>query len=268
MRRKISFILVSILLVFTACRTTKSIVKPTVNTVNPTLSVVSAVQKSQPQFKTANVSKMTLELTMNDRTVNVSASCKIKKDSAMFVSFQVFGFEVFKAELLKDSMRVFDKMNRHYYVSDYQYFSKRFGVDVNFQSLQSLLTAQFFCVGKNEVLSDSCKLVALTGGQYALNYDSGNMLQSTEVSVANIIQKVILKAKNSDYQLQTTYSDYTTENGGVSFPKTIALRAFNDKTKMSCDFSILKVDFNTDLKFNALGTEKYTRGDIDQIIKK
>jgi hypothetical protein len=255
------------LALLSACKTTKTIAVKEFKTTNPVARVIEQVQKNQPHFITANVSKMSLELNMNERRVNVSASCKIRKDSAIFVSFQVFGFEVFKAELMTDSMKVFDKMNRRYFVTDYSYFSKRFGVDVNYYSLQSLLGAQFFCVGKKEIQPDSCKLVASPAGQNSIDFETGNMLQSTQLSPLNVIQLVILKAKNSNYQFQTTYTDYADVNG-VSFPQKIALLASNDKTKASCDFSIMKVEFNTDLKFPATGTERYTRGDIDQILKK
>jgi len=266
MRHKI-IIPVLILLIFPACKTTRTIAKKETKAVNSVAQTIEQVQKNQPQFRTANVSKMSLELDMNDRKLNVSGSCKIRKDSAMFVSFQVFGFEVFKAELLTDSMKVFDKMNRRYFVTDYSYFSKRFGVDVDYYSLQSLLAAQFFCVGNKEIQPDSCKLVTLPTGQNSIDFETGNMLQSTQLTAMNVIQQVILKAKNSNYKLQTTYADYADVNG-ISFPQKIALLANNDKTKASCDFTILKVEFNTDLKFAATGTERYTRGNIDQILKK
>ncbi|MFT3752351.1 MAG: DUF4292 domain-containing protein [Paludibacter sp.] len=256
-----------ILLAFSACKTTKSIARKEVRTENPVAKTIEQVQKNQPQFRTANVSKMSLEMNLGERTVNVSAACKIRKDSAMYISFQFFGFEVYKAELLTDSMRVFDKMNRRYYVADYSYFSKRFGVDVDYYSLQSLLAAQFFCVGKKEVQPDSCKLVALDNEKSSINFETGNMMQSTQLSPLNVIQQVILKAKNSNYQLQTTYTDYANVNG-VGFPQKIALLASGEQTKASCDFSIQKVEFNTDLKFLPTGTERYTRGNIDQILKK
>lgn len=255
-------------LVLVSCKTTKTISKQEVSkSLNPAVQVIEKVQKSQPEFKTANVSKMSLELNMGDRKMNVSAGCKIRKDSAMFVSFQVFGFEVFKAELMPDSMKVFDKMNRRYYVVDYSYFSKRFGVNVDYHSLQSLFGAQLFCVGQKQVQADSCKVEALPNGENKLTYISGNLVQSTHLSAANLIQQVILKAKNSDYQLQTTYTDYT-NTSGINFPQTIALAANGEKSKVNCTFSILSVEFNTDLKLTTTSTDRYTRGEIDQLLKK
>jgi hypothetical protein len=256
-----------ILLAFSACKTTKTIVKQDVKPSNMFAQFIEQIQKVQPQFKTANINKMTVELNVNGRTVNVSANCKIKKDSAMFVSFQLFGFEVFKAELMADSVKVLDKMNRRYYMVDYSYFSKRFGVNVDYYSLQSLFTAQLFCVGKRDIQADSCKLVAVDNIGKTLNYETGNIVQSTQLSLQNVIQSVQLKAKNSDYQLNTSYGNYTNTNG-ISFPQNISLSANSEKSKMTCNFSILSAEFNTNLKFIATSTDRYTRGDIDQLLKK
>jgi len=270
MKQKIIILTTFAILVFSACKTTRSVAKstPTSPATSGVSQLVEQAQKTQPQFKTANISKMTLALEMGERKINVSATCKIKKDTAIFISIQPFlGIELFKAELTTDSMRVFDKMNHRYYVVDYDYFNKRFGVNVNFYSLQSLLAAQFFCIGKREVQLDSCKLESLSAGQNKIEYVNNNMMQSTVFSPLYIIQQVILRAKNSDYQLETNYADYTMVNG-VNFPQSIALQATNQQTKASCEFSILRVEFNTDLRLSPTNPDRFTKGDIDQLLKK
>ena len=268
MKQKIILFTVFSMLILSACKTTRQVSKPNVPASNAVLQVIDDVQKVQPQFKTANVSKMSLAFNVNEREVNVSAVCKIRKDSAIFVSIQPFlGIEMFKAELMPDSVKVFDKMNHRYYVTDYAFFSKHFGVDVDFYSFQSLLSAQLFCIGKKEIMPDSCKLIKLPTGENKIEFNSEKMIQNTELSPLNMIQKVVLKAKNSDYQLQTNYSDYTVVDG-INFPQKIALLATNQKTKATCDFSILRIEFNTDIKLSPTSPDRYTRSDIEQLLKK
>ena len=254
---------------FTACKTVKTISKPALEKkINPMVLFIEQVQKKQPEFRTANVSKMAMELEMGERNVNVSATCKIRKDSALYLSIQPFlGIEMFKAEFTTDSIKVFDKMNRRYYSADYLYFSRRFGVDVDFQSLQSLLTARFFCVGQKAIPADSCRLVAIDNIAKTLNFETGNMIQSTTISLQNVIQSVLLRTKKTDYQLYTAYSDYENING-VNFPQKINLKISSQKTKASCDFSILKVVFDTDIKFIPTSSERFTHADLDQLLKK
>jgi len=259
---------VLILIVFSGCKTIKTISKSQHGSSNAVAQVIEQVQKNQPQFKTANVSKLSLELQLGERKVNVSATCKIKKDSVIYLSIQPFlGIEMFKAELTTDSLRVFDKMNGRYYTANYSYFSNRFGVNVDFYSIQSLLTAQLFCIGKKEIATENCKLETLPTVGYKIDFENNNMKQTTELSVENVIQNVLLKTINSDYQMQTVYSDYLLQNG-VNFPQKIALQVVNQKTQATCDFSILRVEFNTDLKFMPTSADRFTPGNLDQLLKK
>lgn len=271
MKSKILIMGAAFAVAFSACKTTKSVSKPE----QPLAQVVSKpesqifdqLSSNQPQFRTANVSKLSMEIMINDRTVNVSGSARIRKDSAMYVSFQVFGLEVFKAEMTPDSMRVFDKMGRKYYVVDYGYFNRQFGVDADFYSLQSLFTAQFFCIGQRVPSTDKCTVTTAADGKKEIAYHTTDMEQITSLSDKNMISSVLLKSPSKNYSLQTTYSDYAVLNN-INFPKEIALTAANARTKASCNFSILKAEFNTDIKFQPMATEKYTRGDINQMLKK
>ena len=260
---KYKIYIIFVVLLFASCKTTKPLTISE-KKANPVATLIAKVQQTQPQFNTANVNKMTLALEMGERKVNVSATCKIKKDSAIYVSIQPFmGIELFKAELTKDSLHVFDKMNNRYYALDYAYFSKRFGVNVDFNSLQALLFGQFFCIGSDTIVADNCTLTE----QNRIEYQHGNMLQSTEIAADNTIKQVSLKAKNSTYQLQTNYENYTKQDS-VSFPQKITFLAFNEKTKASCNFEILRVQFNTVLKFTPTSTARFTKGDIEQLLTK
>ena len=260
--------IVLILISFSACKTTKTILKSQQGSPNAVSQVIEKVQKVQPQYITANVSKLALELQMDDRVVNVSATCKIKKDSVIYLSIQPFlGIEMFKAELTTDSLKVIDKMNNRYYATDYSYFGRKFGVNVDFYSIQSILTAQLFCIGEKEIIANKCILQPLTTNGYSIDFENKNMKQTTQVSAQNIIQQVLLKAVNSDYQLQTIYSEYLLQNG-VNFPQKIALQVSNQKTKATCNFSVLRVQFDTDLKFIPTRAGRLTPGNLDDLLKK
>ena len=266
---KFTFLLLLFVAAFTGCKTAKIITKPSEEKKpNPVVEIIEQVQKNQPKFKTANVSKMAMELEVGERKVNVSATCKIKKDSALYLSVQPFlGIEMFKAEFTTDSIKVFDKMNRRYYAADYSYFSNRFKVDIDFYSLQSLLTARFFCIGQKNIQIDSCRLIVSPTGQSSIGFDTKNMIQTTEISDKSIIQQVTLRTTKSNYQLKNTYTDYLLENG-VNFPTKINLKISSSKINANCEFSILKVVFDTDITFLPTSSERFSHADLDQLLKK
>ncbi|MBP6662980.1 MAG: DUF4292 domain-containing protein [Paludibacter sp.] len=270
MKYKFGIIIISVVLL-ASCKTTRTATTTKQASLPQSSQVeqlVKQVQSAEPKFETANVSKMVMELNVNDRNFNVSAACKIKKDSAIYLSIRpLFGIEAFKAELTPDSMKVIDKLNFRYFVVDYHFFKQRFGVDVDFYSLQGLIFNQFFCVGQRTVQPQSLQLNKTGSGNNAINFESETMQQSTEINSLNLIQQVILKAKSSGYQLQTTYADFAVENT-INIPHKISMTASSDKSKAVCNFSILRVDFNNKLTFSATNTDRYTRGDIEQLMKK
>jgi hypothetical protein len=261
-------VIVSCLVFLVGCKTSKNILKNNDKEDSRVAGLIEEVEKTQPQFKTANVSKMAVSFNINNREVNVSASCKIKKDSLIHLSIQPFmGIEMFKAEFTTDSIRVIDKMNHKYYVVDYAALSSRFGVTVDYYSIQNLLFNQFFCIGRKTVLVDSCKLVPLPKGKNSLEYKNSKMTQKTELSSTNAIEKVTLEAIGTPYQLNVDYREFTNTNG-TNFPLKIAILISNQRSNVSSVVSILKIDFNTQLKFTAGNTDKYSRSDINLLLKK
>jgi len=256
------------ILILSSCKTTRTVSKEVISSKRPVAQVIEQVQTAQPNFNTANVSKMSLELNLGERRVNVSATCKVKKDSVIYFSILPFmGIELYRAELTPVSLRLFDKTNRSYYETDYAFLSKYLGVDIDFYSLQALLFNQFFCVGGKEIYPDSCKLTQLPVNRKKIDYQTASIEQSTEISATNAIQQVILKDKNNPLQLMTNYTDFTVVNG-INFPLKITLKASGQKSQASFDFSILKVEFNSDIKFQPTNTDHYSLSDINQLIKK
>jgi len=267
-KMKDKLIVLFVILAFVSCKTTKTVTSTSLKGTKDVSQIVERIQKNQTQFSTANVSKMSMALKMANRNLNVSATCKVRKDSVIHLSIQPFmGIELFKAELTPDSIKVFDKMNNKYYFLDYNYFSDKFGVDVDFFSLQSLIFGQLFCIGEKEILLDKIVLKEETNGRKSLNFENETMQQSSEISNGFNLSKVVLKSKNENYELKTNYSDYSLLDA-VSYPQKISMEVTNPTSNASCDFSILRVEFNSPIKFQSTNPSRYNKGDIDQLLTK
>ncbi len=263
---KITILLLAIL-AFASCKTTKNVTTTSEGTKSVS-SLVEKILKAEPQFTTANVNKMSIAVEMAGRNVNANATCKVRKDSLIHLSIQPFmGIELFKAELTPDSIRVFDKMNNKFYLLDYNFFAEKFNLKVDFYSLQSLIFGQLFCVGEKELDIKKLSLSKNNAGQKRLFFENVDMQQYSDVTNDFNLQQVLLKSKSNDYELKTNYSNYVVENG-VSFPAKISLNANNQKHTVACDFSILRVEFNSPLKFQATNPGRYSKGDIEQLLKK
>ncbi|MGB4413367.1 MAG: DUF4292 domain-containing protein [Paludibacter sp.] len=267
MRKKnlLFFLLLTVL--FTACKTKQQIAKPLTER-SPVDELIDKMQKAEPQFTTANVSKMNMTMNLQGRTFNVSATCKIRKDSVMHISIQpAFGFELFKVEITPDSIRAFDKLNKRMYATDFSFFEKRFGLSVDYYGLQAIISNRFFTIGDKEPQIDQCKLSPIGNEFNQVVYESNQMSQSTQVDALYRIEKVELKSKNTNYTMSANYSGFMTLDSLV-FPQKINIMATDKKNTLNCDFTISKAVFNNKIVFSSLDPGRYDRADINQLMKK
>ncbi|MDO9153698.1 MAG: DUF4292 domain-containing protein [Paludibacter sp.] len=265
---KSNFLFFLILITFVvSCKTTRNIAKKevTTDTIN---TLIKNVQLTQPVFKTANVSKMGLIINFNSRKINVAASCKIKKDSAIFVSVQpMFGIELFKAEITPDSILIFDKMNRTLYAVSYTYLKSKLGINVNYFNIQALISNQLFCVGKREISSKGWSFNKLSNGKTEIGFEVDRLNQKTLVTENYQIEKVLIGAADFKYELTTEYTNFQLADS-INFPMKINISANSLRTKFSCDFNIAKVQFNSDFTLTTSEKNNYSRANIDQFFKK
>jgi hypothetical protein len=84
-------------------------------------------------------SKFSAEVLTDDNKQSFTVSVRAKKDSAMWLSVSVLGIEGARMLITQDSVRFMDKLNNKYFVGDYQYLSKLLSIDVDFETMQSVL---------------------------------------------------------------------------------------------------------------------------------
>jgi hypothetical protein len=144
MRTKHFIYILAILCSTFACKTKQQVVTKQKSERKPVELLVEKLKQAEPQFSSANVSKMNVNLDLSGRSMSVSASCRLIKDSVMHISIMpALGIELFKVEVNRDSLHVFDKFNRRSYSVDYKYLADKFAVELNYQSVETLITNAF-----------------------------------------------------------------------------------------------------------------------------
>lgn len=250
-----------------SCKTKSAIVKKDV--VSDSLNlIVNKVQLAEPSFNTANITKMGMDITYNNRKVNVAASCKIIKDSAIFVSIQpMLGIELFKAEITRDSILIFDKMNRRMYAVDYKYINQKLNVMINYYNIQSLISNRFFCAGEIKIPAMELKFKKLPNNEAEILYNTDKIKQTVIVSDNNRIKKVVLGKPGSKNELITLYNEPQLLDS-ILFPTKINITANSTRNQIVCDFSINRVIFNSDITLSFSDKKNFTRTNIDQFLNK
>ncbi|HRG59372.1 MAG TPA: DUF4292 domain-containing protein [Bacteroidia bacterium] len=139
------FILIANVL-FVACRTLKPIKPPVAppETVNQRLdfktpkALINYLQTNEFKYDWLT-SKFSADVITDDNKQSFNVSVRAKKDSAMWLSVSVLGIEGARMLITQDSVRFMDKLNNKYFVGDYQYLSQLLNIDVDFETMQSVL---------------------------------------------------------------------------------------------------------------------------------
>ena len=258
---------IAVILLAVSCKSKKNISKQSTIIKTPVEQVVEQIQAQEPKFETANVSKMNLALQINSRSFNVAASCKMIADSMMHISIMpMFGIEMFKVEITKDKIYVFDKLNKKYYETDFKFLERKIGIKLNYNNLESLISNQFFVVGQ-EITPVSKLKLEISKGIQTINYTGGNVTESVSINSLFGIENVNIYSVNTKYNLTTTYSDFALFDK-INFPRKISIQASNSNNSLDCDFKINKVTFNTPMDLRSMDKSRFVKADINQLMKK
>jgi len=230
--------------------------------------LIEKALQAEPKFSTANVSKMNMAVTVSDHTYNTAVSCRIKTDSAVFISIMpVFGYEVFRVQATPDSIKLFDKMNKKMYALDYGFFNTKYGVNVDFNSLQALISNRFFKLGTKDISAKECLANDSVKTFDQIIYENGDIRQTVQLNDSSRIVKINLTSAKLGSEMWADYANFATFDS-ISFPQEISLKASKGKTKFNCDFSITKLAFNQKVNLTPLDESRYERDDISRLLKK
>lgn len=223
--------------------------------------LVDSVRKAEPLFDFATV-KMNVNINYNGTSFSSSALCKIRRDSAMHISFQpVFGVEMFKMEVTPDKILIFDKLNQRYYETDFSFIGNKLGEGMNFKNFQALISNRYFSMLSDSV-ANNC---TVSSGNIVC--ENQTLKQETFVNQKYRIEHVALQYPAKNRILETLYSEFTLADG-ILFPAKINLEASQPGSKIKVTFNCTKLNFSTSPVFNASSVSQYVKSDIKQLLSK
>ncbi|WP_210514141.1 DUF4292 domain-containing protein [Hymenobacter terricola] len=118
---------------------------PTVSTNGPGTSVPVAeasVHAINTSFQFLNA-KGKAQINMKGNKQGANLSLRMRRDSIIWVSAGLAGFEGVRAVLTRDSVRVLNKLEKTYFSGGYDYLSKLLNVPVTFAQMQALLLGDY-----------------------------------------------------------------------------------------------------------------------------
>ena len=262
--RFFSILLLAVLLL-SGCKTTKIVTETPVS--NSKYKIVTLVQSAQPNYTTANVSKMNINLQAGELNLSSPAACRIYRDSVIHLSVQPFmGIEMFRLELSKPYVRVIDKMNNMYYEMTYAEMTKLWGVTLNFFDLQAAVTNQLFCIGLNKEI-DEITAYPTKDSEQEIRYETRQLIQKTTIDNEHKIRKLEIKAKNDNVHFQIIYEKFQ-KMRGINSPQNLVMQVVKDEMPITCEFDVLRVAFEEEIRLTPTNVSRYKRGAIQDLINK
>jgi hypothetical protein len=215
-----------------------------------------------PQFSTMNAAKCKFVITLREKSYSITSSVKIIKDSVIQLSIMpLLGIEMYRAVLRPDSITIIDKNNHNYFVTDYGFFQKRFGVSISFKDVQSLLSNQ--PLNPTDEVGNSELKVNDNGYEWITSYK--DLKADYQFSKEYQLNKTTLEQPGSESTFNCNYSNFNTFDS-VVFPTQCSIEASHNRQQTGFTFTIEKLTFNTQLNINSINFSDYNRVGLDQIL--
>ncbi len=252
----------------TSCHTQKKIAQ-TKPHITAEQQLAQKVIEAQPMFQTAEASKVRVRMMYGGQKVSMNGSISVITDSLMVLSVQpLLGIEMFRIEMTQAQIVVIDKMNRKYVRLTYTELSDMIGLPLTYSDLQAVFLNRMFVIGKEQAAFGQLPFTSTTTSQEhrlllqekALSYTFGiapqtYALTSTEVALGNATATV----KYAGHQMQD----------GVFFPITLFFTINDGKDNTTeCELSLLKVQFNKEMKITRANLNRYSQTTLNKILFK
>jgi hypothetical protein len=267
-KRQSIYLYFFIILFLSSCAVTKRVKRRKIKNFDIE-KIYSRVKANELNYNTYSI-KYSAKIDLNGSKNSVNGVMRIVKDSAIWISVSPgFGVELMRLLVTPDSVKMVNRLNSTYFAGDFSYLNKIFKFNLDYFSLQAILTNSFFAYdAQNEKKLINNFTSKIDSNNYLLQSLPANSERDSNVYKQNIIQQMfissdefkILKIFMFDYlqnrSLQIKFSNYIDVNDN-KFPQNLNL-LFNTKTsKSKIDLRYSKVAVNKRVRMPFKISSKY-----------
>jgi hypothetical protein len=156
----------------------------------------------------------------NKKDQEAKANIRVRKDSVIWISFNLVGIQGAKALLNKDSITILNNLKNEYYVFDYKELSKRYNFEINYNVIQAALLGNLIMPRKDDDVIEQHNSI------YVLKQRAGNIEVSNYVNAATMkLERVDMKESDKENTLTLNYSNFQPVGSKV-FPYNGTLSIF------------------------------------------
>jgi outer membrane lipoprotein-sorting protein len=215
-------------------------------------TVFARVAQNQIDFKTL-AERTTLTWDDGNSAQQFNGLIRAKRDTTIWLSLGMFGFEGARVLISPDSFRLMNKLTSEYLVRDYSFIQSWILMPVNFTMLQQLLAGQAFSI------NERAQTAAKEDSSLVLYMESDKLLQKVWVDTGSYtIKKILLKDKLLKQDMTITFDQYNSlQQKPFSYRRSIVIN--REAAVMKLQMQITKATVDEELSFPFEVNEKYKR---------
>lgn len=262
MNKVVYILLISVLgLTAASCklkRETKKEIKEVVKNDEGVDIIFEKMKEQQFLFRTLNLKFKATSTDDKDKSTSFSGNLRIVKDREIWLSLTpALGIEAFRIYITTDSVKMINRINKTYFMGDYQLINDLLNTPFDFDMLQAFLTGNDFNYYQNNVFKvgeDDLFYRISTIGRTKLKNYVANQADIDKILVQDmwidpqtykIVRQQIKEIKKENSKLTIDYTSF--ETIGVSlFPNAYSVKV-DAESKFFIDVEYEKIRIDEDL---------------------
>lgn len=263
-----TILILLIAIAFSACKTTKKAARSPLNSKNPQ-ELTQLLNDHDFKFDWLNA-KIEATYTKEDKTNSFNITLRIRKDSVMWLSISpALGIEVARVLITKDTLKLVDRLNSKYAISNFSHINELLQVTLDFETLQELLVGNSFSYLDDKKFRSSF----IDGDLYVLSTLGKRKLKKSIVDDKEIkrnfnqdiwmepdifkVVKMLIQDRKANKKLLADYKDFRDVEG----QKFAFKSSFNIQTEKTVNITLeyTKVNINKPQEFPFSIPEKYEK---------
>jgi hypothetical protein len=230
---KIQLIAVMLIAIgFSSCKTAREIIKPEIKPLS-TPKLLKNIEQNSLVYENLSISRINCQFTGNQSKTSFRISLKAIKDERILASITKLNIPVGRVLLTPDSVIYVNYIDRNYFVDDYSFLSNFLNIDLDFYTIQSIISNSAFSYRNDEKEKDFRAFnTSVESGMYVLQSEKEKkVFKMEEKGKTGKIERRLKRLDDNALILQKMYFNPT------NFALTKLL--IEDKTnhrKMEMDF--------------------------------
>jgi len=232
-------------------------------------------------YNTLFIKRFSAHYESKGKSQNIRGSIKILRDSIIMVQINAPTgiIEAARLYITPDSVKMLDRIKKEYIASDFSFLSEKLNMDVDFFTLQSILTNEIFQLQglyerhrpfvrnfRGKVIDDKYVFISdkaskverkMRKDKYEKLYKFNYQRFEIDPSLMKITD-VLVRMFGEERDMTLKYRDFI-DLEGQKFPSEMVFKVKDSTQSLSCKLKYNKLVLNQDLKFSFRVSNKYKR---------